>query len=139
VSKSVVLAPPSRGRATRYLRTFRSRSAELAGFHGSGRDRLVEPPRRNGTASNGAPTEQQLPTPVREDHTPGPTTIKAMEHPLISGLLQVLPEPGEPLSAERRDAWLEAFKMNMQFIWPAEASPNEPVRPSVQSQSDAQD
>ena len=40
-----------------------------------------------------------------------------MEHPLIRGLLSVLPEPGAELEEEFKKTRLETFAMNMNFIY----------------------
>ena len=39
-------------------------------------------------------------------------------HPLIAGLLSLLPAPGSPLTSEERTRWLDTFDMNLAFIYP---------------------
>ena len=78
------VAPKQAARARQAM----SRSADLAGFYWSGRDRLSPPSRRDPVA----------PLPVAEDGAtsqarvdPAPSPV--MNHPLIAGLLAVLPRP----------------------------------------------
>jgi hypothetical protein len=70
------------------------------------------------------------------DHMP---TI--MKHPLVQGLLSVLPEPGEDFPAEDREMWLKTLEMNLSFIYGRPSSSGaangdqqfeSPVRPDPQ-------
>lgn len=115
-----------------------ARSAEVAGFYGAGRDRLVEPsPRRVGGGTNGGANAEETRAPEEGQGRRSGPTISVMEHPLILGLLQVLPDPGQPLSATRRQEWISTLTANMKFIWPEpeESSPTAQRQPREQSQS----
>ena len=110
------------------------RSADVAGFYGAGRDRLVEPSLR--PAGDGVVEEKNLPEGEGQSGD-AQRKLLVMDHPLIQGLLQVLPEPGQPLSADRRKQWLSTFEMNLQFIFP-EPPATEQRQPSEQSQNAGQ-
>jgi len=109
------------------------RSADLAGFFGHGRDRLVMPPagriegevQSNGGADSG------------EDQ-PADTGRSVMSHPLIVGLLGALPEPGSPFTAEDRQLWLQAAEVNFSLMYGRPSAPDQPSRPpeSTPPQSD---
>jgi hypothetical protein len=110
------------------------RSAETAGFFKSGRDRLVEPSARqqakmaDGKDFEGAGQRDQ-------DRDEGPPQLMrqqppVIEHPLIQGLLQVLPAPGQSLSAERRRKWMNTLETSLDLIYP-EPAINESERPSA--------
>ena len=44
-------------------------------------------------------------------------------HSAISGLLRELPPPGTPWSAQKKEAFLTAFKATIAFIYPEENAP----------------
>lgn len=128
------VAPKQAARARQAM----ARSAEVAGFYGNGRDRLVEPPVRR--VSSNPKDSPSLQDPREDEKPPRTTKVSVMDHPLISGLLAVLPEPGQPLSATRRQEWIATLTANMKFIWPEpeSSSPAEQRQPSTQSSSGAQ-
>jgi hypothetical protein len=89
------------------------RSAEQAGFFTHGKSRLVMPPRTRVGAEQ--PGDQEHPD---AEETPGVDHMPAiMKHPLVQGLLAVLPDPGEPFPAEDREMWLKTLEMNLSFIY----------------------
>jgi hypothetical protein len=89
------------------------RSADQAGFFAHGRSRLVKPPR--GRVAVPDADEQELSS---DPETHGVDDLPAiMKHPLVQGLLSVLPEPGENFPAEDRELWLKTLDMNLSFIY----------------------
>jgi hypothetical protein len=110
------------------------RSAETAGFYASGRDRLVEPAVRqqsklkdeNDFKGDGGVDEDGEQERMRQQ----PPTI--VDHPLIQGLLQVLPAPGETLSSERRKKWMATLENSLELIYPEPRS-SEPEQLSERS------
>lgn len=90
------------------------RSAEQAGFFVHGRTQLVMPP-----------SDKVLPADDRQDSgggdgggvDDGQEGPAIMKHPLIQGLLAVLPEPGEDFAPEDRKMWLKTLDMNLSFIY----------------------
>jgi hypothetical protein len=117
------------GVSTKQVTTARQvfvRSAEAAGFFAHGRGRLVMPPRTKvdrGPAADAGGTD--------DDGTDtGTSTPTIMKHPLIQGLLAVLPEPGEEFPAEERELWLKTLDMNLSFIYGRATKKPEPEAPT---------
>ena len=89
------------------------RSADQAGFFTHGKSRLVMPARASVRVEEAA--DQERPDAQEE---PGVDDMPAiMKHPLVRGLLSVLPEPGEDFPAEDREMWLKTLDMNLSFIY----------------------
>lgn len=98
------------------------RSARQAGYLEHGEDRLVapalgsEPPQFKGGQGNGADDDG--------GGTPdgsGGQNERVENHPLMVGLLQSLPKTGVAFPAKARQRWLNAVKVNFDFIYgPAE-------------------
>lgn len=106
------------------------RSAETAGFLRSGRDRLVQPPEVTLTPDGDNTDQQQndandgdggAPPPPLDPEPQGRPAV--MSHPLIVGLLNVLPKPGQPMSDDDRRRWLETLESNLKWIYPAPSAP----------------
>jgi hypothetical protein len=105
-----------------------ARSADLAGYFGSGRDRLVRPSASTISARRG-PGE-----PVSTAERPRVSQAEAVsmaEHPLIQGLVAQLPSAGDRFTPQQRKRWLDAARINLELIYAAddeqplpEASPN---------------
>lgn len=108
------------------------RSAETAGFYASGRDRLVEPslPQRPTMGDDSQGGSEPDDDGERERMRQQPAI---MNHPLIQGLLQVLPAPGETLSAERRKKWMTTLETSLELIYPEPPAPSEREQPSLRS------
>ncbi|BAM87705.1 hypothetical protein S58_16970 [Bradyrhizobium oligotrophicum S58] len=88
------------------------RSADQAGFFGSGRDRLVMP---------GITIGVRLPKPDADRHD-GKDREAAGKDPLIDALIQKLPKTGDPWSADERVTWLQMISMAFQMTYgPTEA------------------
>lgn len=109
------------GVSTKQVTTARQvfmRSAEQAGFFAHGRTRLVLPPR--GTVLNGAGSDASAEdSPADRSEVPD-----IMKHPLIQGLLAVLPEPGTEFPEEERQLWLKTLDMNLSFIYARTTTPS---------------
>lgn len=117
-SELVRMGVPSKQAAK--ARQVMMRSAETAGFLRMGRTRLVRP-----TASSVAREVVEPPgeTGARQEsgsQAEGSSAVDA--HPLIRGLLQVLPSPGQPLSKTDRERWLKTLDMNLAYIYPEPTS-----------------
>ncbi len=126
-SEMIALGVPSKQAAK--ARQVMMRGAEVAGFFRHGRDRLVEPPRSNIVGEQASPPEDNGDRDDREQ----PQDRGIMTHPLIQGLLQVLPEPGEPFSHEERQRWLKTFEMNLAYIYREPAPVHPPVARPTES------
>jgi len=94
-----------------------SRSAKQAGFFDHGDDRLVMPAldvRRSEPPATASAQPASAPISV-------PTENEVQQHPLLVGLLRSLPAPGQPFSEPDRERWLNALRVNFDFIYgPAE-------------------
>jgi hypothetical protein len=105
------VAPKQAGKA----RNAFERSAQLAGFFDNGKDRLIEPIRREVSAKTvvNAPAEiEQIPhRPVRESN-----------NPLISGLFEKLPSQGSTWEEKDRIKWLSAANTIFDLLYEGEAS-----------------
>lgn len=89
------------------------RSADLAGYFGSGRDRLVRPPASTiGNGHSGAPAPEKSAVPRAE--------VPMGEHELIRGLVAQLPPEGQRFTPKQRRRWLEAAKLNLELIYAAD-------------------
>lgn len=106
------------------------RSAETAGFLRMGRSRLVRPQSSLGDEGNEKPPERGR----GEEPGDGAEDVAVDAHPLIRGLLQVLPPPGQPLSQPDRQRWLNTLDMNLAYIYP-EPSPPAPTPQTPSSES----
>lgn len=96
------------------------RSAKQAGFSTLDPDRLIEP-----MVGGGSGGGSQLDTPVVGKSAPPISFAGGGGNgldPLISGLLDRLPIPGEVWSAEKRKKWLQTFEANLEMIYPVAIS-----------------
>ena len=99
------------GKQAQKARQVLYRSADTAGFFGSGRDRLIRPPVSTiGTGHSGA----SAPEKPMVSHV---EAVPMAEHPLIRGLVAKLPAEGEPFTPKQRQRWLEAAKVNLELIY----------------------
>lgn len=95
------------------------RSAKQAGFSTLDPDRLIEPMVAGGSI----------------DHLPNPVGItvggggRVGLDPLIEGLLDRLPPPGEIWSMEKRKKWLQTFEANLDIIYPEGLASDDPRLP----------
>jgi hypothetical protein len=115
-------------RLSQALRVFYS-SAETAGlFRIAGdRSRMISPVVSGPTPKKEAPAAKEETTTSAEKPRvgsgggggEGPPGI----HSAISGLLRELPPPGTPWSAQKKEAFLAAFKATIAFIYPEENAP----------------
>jgi hypothetical protein len=91
------------------------RSAKQAGFSTLDPDRLIEPMVGGGSGSGPPP-------PAAVGKGTMPTSFAgsggAALDPLIGGLLDRLPPPGEIWSTEKRKKWLQTFEANLEMIYP---------------------
>ena len=115
------------------------RSAQQAGFFHQGSDRLVMPPAAsmNGSAVRAADAEPIVDQrPVTSTVAARPSSIVATKdaldemHPLIAGLIRMLPAENEPFPARKRKQWLAAARVNLALIWGAEDEDVEDDTPS---------
>jgi hypothetical protein len=95
-----------------------SRSAEMAGYFGSGRDRLIRPP-----GSKVAVEPSSAPAP-RERPGAGAEAVPMGDHPLIAGLVAKLPAEGKRFSPQQRERWLLAAKVNLELIYATDDDPD---------------
>ncbi|MGI8808179.1 MAG: hypothetical protein ACR2KK_10120 [Acidimicrobiales bacterium] len=103
------------GVSTKQVTTARqvfARSAEQAGFFAHGRSRLVMPPR-----GRVAPGTTEGEPPAHDNQTDQNPESSIMRHPLIQGLLAVLPEPGTDFPADDRQMWLTTLQNSLEFIY----------------------
>jgi len=86
------------------------RSAESAGFFGSGRDRLVEPVLPKSAAS-------QVPAKPREEDTPkkGVGTEDVPE--LVTAMFKQLPPSGSSFARDRRVKWLQTLENILELVY----------------------
>ena len=96
------------------------RSAKQAGFFESAADRLVKPPIRNGT-NNHRDTPGDEPEKPRNRRG----SEDGAEHPLITGLIQTLPEAGTQWNAEDRLNWLRMADSIFKMIYKREPGEDE--------------
>jgi hypothetical protein len=87
------------------------RSAQYAGFFGQGRDRLVQPPAVEGA---GPPPP---PTATAEELPSTDTDFLSQLHPIIAGLVRMLPHEDEKWSYEDQQAWLHVANVNFAFLY----------------------
>jgi hypothetical protein len=85
------------------------RSADTAGLYLSGKDRLVVPPRGNGQAGKNLPPA--------EDAPPPPPPKSMAQHPLVLGLINLLPPEDQRFTAKQRARWLNAAQVNLDLIY----------------------
>jgi hypothetical protein len=87
------------------------RSAKQAGFREHGDDRLVRP----ATAS----VRDETPSRNIENNATGGggERTRAMDSPLITGLLEMLPDPKDGFDENQRQLWLATFEQNLAFIY----------------------
>jgi hypothetical protein len=87
------------------------RSAQYAGFFHQGRDRLVQP-----TTAEGAGASLPPPPPP-EDPPPADADFLSRLHPIIAGLVRMLPHEDDKWSHEDQQAWLHVAKVNFAFLY----------------------
>jgi len=97
------------------------KSARQAGFSTIDPDRLIEPMLGGGPGSP--------PPPAAVGRSVAPTSFAgggvAALDPLIGGLLDRLPPPGQPWQMEKRKKWLQTFEANLEMIYPADEKKND--------------
>ncbi len=102
------------------------KSARQAGFSTLDPDRLIEP--MLGGGSGGGPS-----TPAAVAKSAAPASFAggggAALDPLIAGLLDRLPPPGEIWSTEKRKKWLQTFEANLEMIYPEGLTSDDPTLP----------
>ena len=62
-------------------------------------------------------------TPMTEEKR---TSSRVRFHPLIRGLMQELPRPGEAWAEDDRKAWLSTLEANLKLIYPTAKQPGQP-------------
>lgn len=95
------------------------RSAKQAGYRNVDPDRLIEPILgiSSGATSEMPPADETATSaPQMAPERPTPSNLD----PLIKGMLDRLPKPGEPWSADKRKKWLETFASNLDWIYPTD-------------------
>ena len=107
------VAPKQSARARQVL----LRSAETAGFFASGRDRLVEPPRLRTAGEEESSGTNGGDSGADTDSQGFAGDLGVTKHPLIQGLLAMLPDPGTPMSDAERQQWLMTLDMNLAYIY----------------------
>jgi hypothetical protein len=90
------------------------RSAQQAGYFEQGKDRLIRP--------GVAPLEEQVPPPNRErtgsgGGDGGDGSKMPPLHPLIKGLIEVLPHDGAPWTVEDAAEWLQTAASNFRYAY----------------------
>lgn len=99
-----------------------ARAAEQAGFFAHGRNRLVMPPK--GRVGSGA-----VDPPADEKKDTNEPELGIMKHPLIQGLLAVLPEPAQgKFPNPERQMWLDTLRNSLSFIYGRTEDANPPER-----------
>lgn len=97
-------------------------SARFAGFFDVAENRLMKPLiRDDDTASSNGEDEEER----EQDHIDTSSQSVAQRqgkqiHEAISGLLKVLPAPGEPWSREKKESFMTALKSTLDLIYPDE-------------------
>jgi hypothetical protein len=86
------------------------RSARVAGFQQHGANRLVRP-------ALGAATHHEEVQEEHDDEIEPDKPISVSAHPLMVGLLQSLPPVGQSFPSEARKRWLNAVRVNFDFIY----------------------
>jgi len=99
--------------AERARQVFR-RSAEIADFFRSGRERLVAPP-RTGVADTMPTMATQAISPASTE--PPPTSGVPNVHPLLAGLMQELPSAGQDFPSAKREDWLRAAEVIFRLVY----------------------
>jgi hypothetical protein len=89
------------------------RSAEVAGFFNSGKNRLVRP-------VTTAPSVEAETAQADSDGSAAPVQPSMAQHPLISGLVAKLPPEGERFTPQQRKRWLDAARINLELIYAAD-------------------
>jgi len=82
---------------------------------------LDVPKARSMTASAPANKQQRKPTPNRTHKARKPESDEQPQldiAPALEGLIRSLPKPGESLSKERREKWVEMAKATLEFVYP---------------------
>jgi hypothetical protein len=92
------------------------KSARQAGFSTLDPDRLIEPMLGGGSGAGPAVVVGPIKRPASFAGGGGGSSLD----PLIVGLLDRLPPPGESWSIEKRKKWLLTFEANLEMIYPAE-------------------
>jgi hypothetical protein len=87
------------------------RSADMAGYFGSGRDRLVRPPASSIRSEHSGASAHETPQAAPRIEVP------MGEHELIRGLVAQLPPAGKRFTPKQRRRWLEAAKLNLELIY----------------------
>jgi hypothetical protein len=103
------------------------RSARQAGFSTLDPDRLIEP--MLGGGSSNPPTTTAGKSTAPTSFSGGVSSGAATLDPLIAGLLDRLPAPGETWSTEKRKKWLQTFEANLEIIYPEELTLDEMIPP----------
>jgi hypothetical protein len=114
---------------TKHARQVMLRSAETAGYQRGGSDRLVKPPVGAASvgAADGGESGKKSKEPDRE-RDKGHDSGDMQDHPLIAGLVKMLPKPGEPFTEHDRRLWLRAADMNLALLYKGQpALPEEEV------------
>jgi hypothetical protein len=98
------------------------RSAEHAGFFDHGRDRLVMPaPAEADSSPSPEPPpdeeDQPLSPPPQEDADAG---FLGKLHPIVAGLVRMLPAAKDDWPAEQQKAWLKVAQVNFEFLYGSE-------------------
>jgi hypothetical protein len=113
------------------------RSAEHAGFFDQGRDRLVMP----ATVETEGPPPDLVP--VEEDPLPPPSRSQEDAdagflgnlHPIVAGLVRMLPGAKDDWPAEQQKAWLKVAQVNFEFLYGSEGQSSPTERTSQDSRS----
>jgi hypothetical protein len=92
------------------------KSARQAGFSTLDPDRLIEPMLGGGSGADPAAVVAPIKRPASFAGGGGGASLD----PLIIGLLDRLPPPGESWSIEKRKKWLQTFEANLEMIYPSE-------------------
>jgi hypothetical protein len=95
------------------------RSAQYAGFSRQGRDRLVQPTMAEGIGTAPPPPPQPPP----EERPPADTDFLSQLHPIIAGLVRMLPREDDKWSPEEQKSWLNVAKVNFAFLYGGTTSP----------------
>jgi hypothetical protein len=107
------------------------KSARQAGFSTLDPDRLIEPMLGGGPGGSTAAVVGPIKRPI--SFAGGGAGGSSLD-PLIIGLLDRLPPPGESWSIDKRKKWLLTFEANLEMIYPAED--RKPDDLSVQKQDE---
>lgn len=100
------------------------RSAQQAGFFNEGDDRLIKPGIEMSHGDGGVANAEAISDTTGNDSVMGASSPTHRDlHPLIRGLVETLPVPGQEWSDMEQKAWLDAAKANFALIY----KPNRPA------------